>query len=479
MTLRGIARIISAAALLVAAMPFPRLLTAKDDRTARRPNIIFILADDLGFGDLGCYGHPWIKTPCLDRLATEGTRFTQFYVSHCICSPTRASAITGQSPSRWGIYAHLASLSANRSRRMPNWLDIGAPSMPRALQEAGYETAHFGKWHLGGGSGSVKNGKVHINDPAAPPVLAYGFDVARTTFGNSPTWLHAVPVDKPHGVYPYNDKEWLTWSSREIIDAAIEFLEGHRRRSTERPFMLNVWLKDPHTPMLPTAEMRVPYTDILEPAQTHYAMVSFADRQIGRMLDKLDSLGLRDNTLILFSSDNGAAENRGGSNGSLRAWKWYLYEGGIREPFIARWPSHIPAGRVDTTSVLSICDLTPTFCCLTGASMPRNYQSDGADMTDALLGKPYRRTKPMMWHHPTANNRCPTLAIRDGDWKLLMDPNGRRLQLYDLSTDIGEKSNIAEENPKQVKRLKALLLDWYRSLPAPGSFTPRLSDIKE
>jgi len=350
---------------------------------------------------------------------------------------------------------------------MPNWLDVKAPSMPRALHEAGYRTAHFGKWHLGGGSGSTRRGKVVINHPDAPPVTAYGFDVARSDFGNGPTWRHAVPVNKPHNVYPYDDKEWLTWSSRAICDAAIEFLEDHHRKNKDQPFLLHVWLKDPHTPMLPTAEMRAPYADVPEPAQTHYAMTTFADSQIGRVLKKLDALGLRDNTLVLFSSDNGAAENRGGSNGPLRDWKWYLYEGGIREPLIVRWPGHVPSGRVDTTSVLNICDLTPTFCRLAGASMPKNYQSDGVDVSDAISGKPFQRSKPMMWHHPTAGGRSPSLAIRDGDWKLLMNPDGRRLQLYNLATDVGEKNNVAEANPEQVKRLKTQLGDWYRSLPEP------------
>lgn len=431
---------------------------------ASRPNIVFLLADDLGFSDLGCYGHPRIKTPNLDRLARKGTRFTQFYVS-MLCSPTRASFITGQYPSRWRIFGHLANLASNTERSMPHWLDAQTPSLPRALQRAGYRTAHFGKWHLGGGSGSFKNGKLFINHPDAPPVVSYGFDVARAVFGNAPTWKHAQPVDKPHEIYPYDDPGWQTWSSRAIGDATIEFLDDHTRLHKDRPFFVNVWLSDPHTPLKPTDAMRAPYAGVKEPEQTHYAMVSFMDEQIGRILAKLDELGQRENTLVLFASDNGGVLNRGSSNGSLRAGKWTLYEGGIRVPLIARWPGRVPAGRVDETSVLNVCDFTPTLCQLASATLPEGYRSDGVDATDALCGKSFCRAAPMFWHHPTGRTQSPALAIRDGDWKLLMDPDGTRLVLYDLAADVSEKHDAAAENREVAERLKARLLAWFQSLP--------------
>lgn len=199
-----------------------------------RPNIVFFYTDDLGWGDLGCYGHPRTKTPNLDLLAKDGTRFTQFYVSHCVCSPTRASIITGQYPSHWRIYGHLSALEANTARGMPHWLDPKAPSMPRAMQQAGYRTAHFGKWHLGGGSGSLKDGKLFVNHPDAPPVASYGFDVVRATFGNGPTWKQAKPVDRPHEIYPYSEPEWQTWSSRAIADSTIGFLDEHQRQHKDK-----------------------------------------------------------------------------------------------------------------------------------------------------------------------------------------------------------------------------------------------------
>ncbi|MDZ4365608.1 MAG: sulfatase-like hydrolase/transferase, partial [Afipia sp.] len=232
-----------------------------------------------------------------------------------------------------------------------------------------------------------------------------------------------------------------------------------------QPFFVNVWFSDPHTPLKPTDAMRAPYAGVKEPEQTLCAMVSFMDEQIGRILAKLDELGLRENTLVLFASDNGGVLDRGSSNGKLRGEKWTLYEGGIRVPFIARWPGLVPAGRVDETSVLNVCDLTPTFCQLAGAVMPTGCQSDGVDASDALRGKPFQRSAPMMWHHPTGRAKSPALAIRDGDWKLLMDPDGARLALYNLANDLSEKRDLAAENQDVVGRLKTSLLEWHQSLP--------------
>jgi len=442
-----------------------------EDPSPPRPNFVFFYADDLGYGDLACYGSQVAKTPNLDRLAAEGTRFTQFYVSHCVCSPTRCSALTGHWPSRHRIYAHLAYLKSNRQRHMPNYLDVKAPSLPRGLQRSGYRTAMIGKWHLGGGSGQEFRGSA-INDPNAPAVVEYGFDLARTTFGNSQTWKDAEPWPEPHDVYPYEDPGWQRWSSRAVAEETIRFLEDHVKEHRGEPFYVNVWFKDVHTPFRPTAEMLEPFGALPEPSRTHYAMVHFMDAQIGRVLNTLDELGLRDQTVVVFSSDNGAAKGRGGSNGSLRAWKWWIYEGGIRVPLIVRWPGHVPDGRTDEESVLSIVDFVPTFCRLAGASMPEGYQPDGLDVIDALEGRSFRRGQPLFWHHPTAGRRCPKLAVRDGAWKLLMDPDGSRLELYDLAADPAEQRDVADRHPEIVERLKTMLLGWYPTLPRPYGTGP-------
>jgi N-acetylgalactosamine-6-sulfatase len=432
------------------------------------PNIVFLYADDLGYGDLACYGSPAARTPRLDALSREGTRFTQFYVSHCVCSPTRCSAITGRFPSRYRIFGHIAFLASNRRRRMPDWLDVNAPSLPRALQRAGYRTAMIGKWHLGGGSGSTwRSDHVVINHPDAPAVARYGFDHVRATFGNSATWRHAEPWPEPHDIYPYDDEEWATWSSRAIADETIAFLNDHATgpETRNRPFYVNVWFKDVHVPLRPTADMRRPFPDLDDKSRTHYAMVRYMDEQIGRILDALDELGLRENTLVLFSSDNGAGKNRGGSNGPLREWKHFLYEGGIRVPLIVRWPGEVPAGRTDTESVLNIVDFVPTIAALAGARMPDGYVSDGENISDAFRGRPFRRSRQQYWLYPGAAENSPTLAVRDGDWKLLTDPDGVRIELYDLGSDVSETTNRAEQHPVVAAALKEELLNWYGQQP--------------
>lgn len=442
------------------------ILAAAPLHAADRPNIVFFYADDLGYGDLACYGSPIAQTPVLDQLAREGTRFTRFYVSHCVCSPTRCSAITGHFPARHGIYGHIADFEANDRRQMPHWLDVAAPSFPRALQQAGYRTAMIGKWHLGGGSGRTRAGsdKIVINHPDAPPVAKYGFDHVRITYGNGPTWKNAEPWPEPHEIYPYSDPGWTVWSSHAVADEAIRFLTNHASVSAaaggpKQPFYANVWFKDVHIPLEPTPEMRAPFSKLEGKAQTHYAMVRYLDSQIGRVLDKLDELGLRENTLVLFSSDNGAAKDRGGSNAPLRGWKHSLYEGGIREPFIVRWPGRVPAGKVDADSALNIVDLVPTLAALTNAEMPKGYKPDGEHIGAALRGQPFKRTKPQFWHYPAAS---PSLAVQIGNWKLMTDPDGKTEALYDLAADIGETNNLVAKNPGTVADLKRELFAWYR-----------------
>jgi N-acetylgalactosamine-6-sulfatase len=449
---------------------------------APRPNILLLVADDLGFGDLACYGHPRIQTPWLDRLAAEGTRFRQFYVSHSVCSPSRSTLLTGQAPSRWQIYAHLSWLFENERRGMPDWLDVRAPSIARALQQAGYHTAIFGKWHLGGGSGRLFRGKP-INSAAAPPPAAYGFTESRVFFGNGPTWRGTTPVPAPHEIYPYTDTEFLSHSSSLIADEAIHFLERRAREPAPAPFWLDLCFHAPHVPLAPTDQMRRPYRDVVDPGlRDYYAVVTELGRQVGRVLAKLDELDLRENTLVIFMSDNGAPAragslatgraagvptDTGGSNGPLRGWKWHLYEGGIRVPFLVRWPGHVPSGRVDDRSVLTAADLVPTFLRLTGAVMPAGYRPDGVDITPALAGDGFRRATPIYWQNPTAGRRGPVFAIRDGQWKLLVEPDGTDPQLFDLETDEVESRDLAASEPAIVAALWEKVRQWSATLPPP------------
>lgn len=458
--------------MLAATVFVTAVVDAGEQAKPPRPNIVVIVADDLGFGDLGCYGHPRTKTPHLDRLAAEGTRFTQFYTS-AVCSPTRVSMLTGQFPSRWNIHAPITWLTENAKLNMPDWLDSSAPTLPHALRQAGYRTALFGKWHLGGGSGQTFGGKA-ISSRNAPPASAYGFDETRVYVGNGPTWRGTQLAPAQHEIYSIDDREFMRWSSRLIADAAIDYLE---RRKTGEPFYLSIHFHDPHVPHLPTDEMLAPYADIADTeARAHAAVITDMDAQIGRILARMDELGLRENTLVAFMSDNGApartsarsvGKDFAGTNGPLRGWKWHLYEGGIRVPFIARWPHHLPEGKVDTSSVLNVCDLVPTFTRASGARMPEGYRSDGVDITAALTGKPFVRNAPMYWHLPSPIRRGPPLAMRDGNWKLLMEVDGTEAELYDLDADPGERRNLAGTEPSVMKKLQGQLRSWHRSLPAP------------
>jgi len=420
------------------------------------PNVIFIFADDLGWGDLSCYGHPHIKTPNLDQLAREGTLFTQFYVNSAVCSPSRTAIMTGQYPARHRVHGHFAQAELNQRRGMPNWLDPSVTTATGLLKQAGYATGHFGKWHLGSGDG-------------APAPGDYGIDVHRTVNSNGPGWGQQEPYFRAK-------------SSRLIVDETIRFMEQNRHR----PFYANVWSLVPHATLHPTEDQMKPYERFAPGGvpykgapQIYYASVTDLDAQIGRLLEKLGELGLAGNTLVMFSSDNGpedihirnASHSGVGSPGPLRGRKRSLYEGGVRVPFLVRWPGHVPAGRVDDASVVTGVDFLPTVCGLAGVKLPTGVDPDGEDRSGVLLGGPRARTKPIMWEWRfrvagDMAHKCPMLAIRDGKWKLLMNPDRSRIELYVIPGDPTELDNVADQHPDIVKKLSERLLKWQKTLPA-------------
>ena len=436
-----------------------------DSTRATRPNILFILADDWGYGDLGCYGNEEIQTPCLDRLAAQGTRYTRFYVASCVCSPSRCAFMTGQYPGRWQVHAHFARFDSNQARHMPNWLDIGSPSLPRLMQENGYRTAHYGKWHLGGGGG------IH-GHPDAPFVREYGYDDTRTWNGNGPTWYETTPW--PFTLYNDSDAVWAANSSRMAADATIDFI----KQDPTEPFFINLWLKDPHTPLHPTEDQREPFKHLPEPQQTYYSVIHNADRHIGRVLAALDELGLADNTLVIFSSDNGPEVSREqlGTYGSvlhLRGRKHVMFDGGIRVPFIVRWPGHTPVNHVIDDTWISAVDLVPTFLEAAGIPVPLRWDLDGASALSALHGREFKRGMPMMWewrncdctsNDETVNN-WPMLGIRQEEYMLLMNPVSGLQALYDTYADEAQTRNLASDKPDLARALAGQIEDYSRSLP--------------
>lgn len=421
------------------------------------PNIIFVFVDDMGFGDLGCYGNPKIRTPHLDKMAEEGLLFTNFTVSSPVCSPSRAAVMTGLYPARHQIHYALGGKEHNQNFHMPNYLDPKYQTLTRLFQSAGYTTAHFGKWHLGATEDS-------------PNVHDYGIDEVK---------VHNGTVDN-ESEYCYKGVEQAD-KTGVLIDITIDFVEKHK----DKPFYINCWISDPHSVLKPNQEQRNEYPELKSMArnftsvtQVYRSVITDVDRHVGRLLAKLDELGLSENTLVVFSSDNGpapvwgidTAHSGAGETGPLRGCKASLYEGGIRVPFIVRWPATIPENRVDDHTVITAVDLLPTFCSLADIKVPEKLKQDGLDMSVAILGNSIDRTKPIMWQYrfgPWGRHiqKSPALAMRDGDWKLMMNPDGSRTELYNLKLNPCEVDNLASEHPEIVERMSLQLLDWHSSLP--------------
>jgi N-acetylgalactosamine-6-sulfatase len=444
--------------------------------TPRKPNVIFILTDDQGWGDAKFAGHPYVKTPNLDRLAKEGTWLRQFYVAATVCSPSRTAFMTSHYPARHLIHGHFSDHAANAARSMPDWLDADVTTLPDLLKQAGYATAHFGKWHLGGGKG-------------APAPEAYGFDVSKTVNSNGPSL-------GDEGKEPY----FRARSTAMIVDETIGFAKANK----DKPFYVNMWTLVPHAALKPTPEQLAVYAELQpkadDPAfgewtrkyyanakdlrsqmQVFCASLTDLDTQIGRLLDSLDELGLTNDTLIFFSSDNGPedyrvsnAANAGvGSAGPLRARKRSMHEGGIRTFGLVRWPGKVPAGRVEENAITGGVDFLPTIAALAGVKVPANLAPDGEDKSAHWLGAAATaRSRPLYWEWisgvqgPEDGYMPPPLCVRDGDWKLFVDHTGKNAQLFDIPKDPGEHQDVAAQHPEVVKALTEKALAWTKTLPA-------------
>ena len=435
-----------------------------------KPNIVFVLIDDMGWGDFSCFGNTEAKTPNIDRLAAEGLRFSQFYVNSPICSPSRCAFVTGQYPQRWRINSFLDNRAENTRRGNAQWLDPQAPTLARTLRSAGYATGHFGKWHLGG--------QRDVDD--APAIAAYGYDASLTNFeGMGPKLLPLTlkPGDKePKKIWA--DAERLggpvTWMNRTEIttgyaDAALRFIDAAAAKP--QPFYVDLWPDDVHSPYFPPLEKWSP-----EKRRIYLSVLEEMDRQLGRLCERVrGDATLRDNTVIVICSDNGP-EPGAGSAGPFRGKKSQLFEGGLRSSLVVWAPGLMEKSRIgtlDATSVFAAMDLAPTLARLAGAKAPAGL--DGADLSGTLLGHtPASHPGPIFWRRPPERKVWlpalavpqPDLAVRDGDWKLLCEYDGSKPLLYDLARDQGETTDLAAREPAVVARLTAAVLAWHRSLPA-------------
>jgi len=411
----------------------------------RKPNIIFVLADDLGYGDLGCYGQKRIQTPNIDRMTSEGVRFQQAYAGSTVCAPSRCCLMTG-------FHTGHALVRGNKGPELN--LRPQDVTVAEILRDAGYRTGIFGKWALGG-----------VGTPGYP--MAQGFD----------EWFGFFSQGQAHNYYPEllldGQTEYMLQGNRGaskkdyahdlFTERALRFVEGDKNQ----PFFLYLPYTVPHA----NNEMGrdtgngmeipsdAPYSkeDWPQPEKNFAAMITRMDRDIGALLDRLKATGQDEDTVVFFTSDNGPHQEGGhkadffDSNGPLRGIKRDLYEGGIRVPAIARWPGRIEAGSV-SDHVWAFWDFLPTAAEIAGAPAPRDI--DGTSMLPALLGKPQRNHEYLYWEF---HERGFHQAVRMGNWKGVRFGTGKPVELYNLDEDIGEANNVASRHPDVVRRIEALM----------------------
>ncbi len=427
---------------------------------AERPNVVLIVIDDLGWADLGCYGSTYHRTPNIDALARRGMRFTNGYAACPVCSPSRAALLTGKSPARLHLTDWLPGRTDRPSQKLRRpvirqQLPLEEVTLAEALGPAGYTTASIGKWHLGG-------------PPFWPEHQGFDRNIGGTETGSPPGGYFRFLTPSLQARDP---DEYLT---DRLTDEAIAFVEANR----SRPFFLYLAHYAVHIPLQARPEIldryrAEPPTGSAQGNPIYAAMIASLDDGIGRLLRRLDGLGIANRTVVLFTSDNGGLSVREGpntpatSNRPLRAGKGYLYEGGIRVPLIVAWPGVTPPGSVCEVPV-SGQDLDPTIREIAAAPPGRGRIVDGESLLPLLRGDGPIRRKPLFWHYPHYSNQGgrPGGAIREGDLKLIEWYEDGRTELYDLAADPGEHKDLAADRPADAARLRARLARWRQSVAA-------------
>ncbi len=434
-----------------------------------KPNIIFILADDLGWADLPVYGNKFNEAPNINKLSSEGVRFTNAYAACPVCSPTRASIMSGQYPARVGIIDFIPGhwrpyekviVPVNRTQYLPQEvITIG-----EAMKDAGYATGYFGKWHLG-------------NMPEYHP-LNQGFTEANVGQG-----FYNVKFNPPRAIGSQNRFSEL------LTDFGVEFIEKNR----DQPFFLFLAHFDVHVQLnadqdLIDKYLRKKKTEGYPCNAIYAAMIEHIDRSVGQITRKLDELGLTENTILVFFSDNGGLNKRydripllanskkhiykndsllyiASSNKPLREEKGSLYEGGIREPLLVKWPAKIKAGTVSDAIVSSV-DFFPTLVDLAGGKLPGGQIFDGKSIVPELYGENEEVERALFWHYPVYHHGVPASALRKGDWKLIKDLVNKKFELYNLKEDIGELNDLSSSYPEKVSELSVLMEQWRKNVGA-------------
>ena len=409
-----------------------------------KPNIVVFLADDMGWGDSATYGHPLIKTPNLDKLASQGVKFTQCYSACGVCSPSRSAILTGRTPYRNGVYRHL---SGNHEAH----LRTSEITYPKLLKSIGYETCHVGKWHL--------TSKPQFNTPEYPQPDDHGYDYWMATHNN------AEPSHRNPGNFVRNGKpvgELKGFSAPLVAAEAARWLSELRDKS--KPFAMSVWIHEPHSPIATDPQ----FSDLYKGHENSKYMgnITQLDHALGLVMEALDKEGVSENTLLIFTSDNGPVAKFGGTTGGLRGGKRSDHEGGIRVPGIARWPRHIKPGTVSDVPVVGT-DIFATILDITGIPLPADRTIDGVSMVPAFSGKPVERKVPLFWRthvSPPADR----VALRIGDWKLVGDETLTKFQLFEIQKDWKEEHDLAASMPEKTNAMKVQLFEVWKQIESEG-----------
>ncbi len=449
-------------AILTCAMALATGFESQPQPTSRQPNVLIILIDDLGWMDLRCQGNNKLDTPNLDRLAREGVRFTDAYAAAPVCSPVRAAIMTGQAPARLKLTNHLPHQPRFTPKDavltpapMVNHLSPDYDTVAEHLKGAGYATAFLGKWHLTRGIKPRGEGRLEHY----PERQGFDINIGGCSLGGPPTFFDPYRI---HNLPPRKAGEYLP---DRLADEAVRFIRGQGHA----PWFLCLWNYTVHWPMEAPADLVAKYEKRKGPGvkdARYAAMIEAMDTSIGRVLDGLKEAGVADDTLVIFTSDNGAymgvADNR-----PLRLGKGYLYEGGIRVPMIVRWPRVTRPGELCTTPVIST-DLFPTTLAAAGVSLPANVACDGVDLAPLFKGREIQR-EALYWHYPQyawhKSNRLGA-AVRRDRFKLIHYFDTGEVELYDLATDIGESRDLAGSRPKIRDELAGLLSTWLEDTAA-------------
>ncbi len=456
----------------------------------RKPNFVFFLLDDMGWKDLACFGSPFYETPNVDRLAAQGMRFTNAYAACPVCSPTRASIMTGKYPARLRLTNWIPGVRSGKllSAEYFHYLKLEEVTLAEALKEGGYRTCFVGKWHLG-------------NEPYFPEKQGFDVNVGGNDAGSPPTYFY--PYKRGNRSIPGLEEgqtgEYLT---DRLTDESLKLIE----QSKGQPFLLYLSYYAVHIPLEAKKELVERYkakvqrlgladkphfatdeawpqtaagnekwrqtlkTRILQDHAVYAAMIESVDQSVGRVMKKLEELGIAGNTIVFFMSDNGGlatAEGQPTCNLPLRGGKGWLYEGGIREPMLVKWPGVVQPGSTCDQPVTST-DFYPTMLEMAGLPLKPQQHMDGESMVPLLKGTGGQKRQAIYWHYPHYSNQGggPGGAVRAGDFKLIESYEDNRVELYNLRADLGEQHDLATERPEKAAELRKMLHEWRNEVGA-------------